>query len=225
MDPRDHRTDRRTEEPDSPPRAADGRDGAIDVGDSSSAHGPGDELAEAVHFDPGSPYRDQPWNLRARNETPTERLDRNWTSLLQEVRVLQMSVQLLSGYLLVLPFQPRFATLSTPCRVLYYLTMTASLAAVIVFLTPIALHRMLFRTHNLSVVVTATHRLVLLGTCAVGLALTGAAALVVAVGSASMLTGATAAIAGGACAGFFWWWLPRHLFRRYGHDPGAPAER
>ncbi|CAM3682503.1 DUF6328 family protein [Tsukamurella ocularis] len=152
----------------------------------------------------------------ARNETPTERLDRNWASLLQEVRVLQMSVQLLSGYLLVLPFQPRFTTLSTACLALYYSTLTASLAAVVIFLTPIALHRLLFRTHNLAVVVTATHRLVLLGMGSVGLALTGAAALVVAVGSESVAIGACAAVAGSACAAFFWWWLPRHLLRRYG---------
>lgn len=167
------------------------------------------------------PGDDRQWNLRARDETPTERLDRNWASLLQEVRVLQMSVQLLSGYLLVLPFQPRFATLSTACRALYYVTTGASLAAVVLFLTPIALHRQLFRTHNLAVVVAATHRLVLLGMVAVAVALAGAAALVVAVGTESMTIGLVAALSGGAGAGFLWWWLPRHLYRRAGGDRGS----
>lgn len=171
------------------------------------------------------PGDDRQWNLRARDETPTERLDRNWASLLQEVRVLQMSVQLLSGYLLVLPFQHRFATLSTACRALYYVTTAASLAAVIIFLTPIALHRSLFRTHNLAIVVAATHRLALLGMVAVAVALTGAAALVVAVGADSMAIGLVAATGGGACAGFFWWWLPRHLYRRAGRSASSAATR
>ncbi|MDG3010791.1 hypothetical protein G4X40_11590 [Rhodococcus sp. D2-41] len=40
-----------------------------------------------------------------RHETPTERLDRNWSALLQELRVTQTGVQLLTGFLLTLPFQ------------------------------------------------------------------------------------------------------------------------
>ena len=46
-----------------------------------------------------------------RDETPTERLDRNWGDLLQELRVSQTGVQLLTGFLLTLPFQSRFAEL------------------------------------------------------------------------------------------------------------------
>lgn len=42
-----------------------------------------------------------------RRETPTERLDRNWDELLQELRVTQTGVQLLAGFLLNLPFQRR----------------------------------------------------------------------------------------------------------------------
>jgi hypothetical protein len=34
---------------------------------------------------------------RERNETPTERLDRNWAELLQELRVVQTGVQFLTG--------------------------------------------------------------------------------------------------------------------------------
>jgi hypothetical protein len=38
------------------------------------------------------------WDERERHETPTKRLDRNWTDLLQELRVLQTGVQLLTGF-------------------------------------------------------------------------------------------------------------------------------
>lgn len=44
------------------------------------------------------PERDQRWDEAARSETETERLDRNWASLLQELRVVQTGVQLLTGF-------------------------------------------------------------------------------------------------------------------------------
>ncbi len=59
---------------------------------------------------------DAAWNRRVRDETETQRLDRNWSNLLQELRVVQTSVQLLTGFLLTLPFQQRFEELSTPRR-------------------------------------------------------------------------------------------------------------
>jgi hypothetical protein len=35
------------------------------------------------------PDRDQAWDTEARSETEIQRLDRNWVSLLQELRVMQ----------------------------------------------------------------------------------------------------------------------------------------
>ena len=46
--------------------------------------------------------RDDGWNEQARDETPMQRLDRNWADLLQELRVVQTGVQLLTGFLLTL---------------------------------------------------------------------------------------------------------------------------
>ena len=40
-----------------------------------------------------------------RDETEDEKLDRNWNDMLQELRVVQTGVQLLSGFLLTLPFR------------------------------------------------------------------------------------------------------------------------
>ena len=40
-----------------------------------------------------------------RDETAAERMDRNWNELLQELRVTQTGVQILSAFLLTLPFQ------------------------------------------------------------------------------------------------------------------------
>jgi hypothetical protein len=53
-------------------------------------------------MDVDHPERDQYCDDRARAETETERLDRNWSTLLQELRVTQTGVQLLTGFLLTL---------------------------------------------------------------------------------------------------------------------------
>ena len=54
-----------------------------------------------------------------RDETATERNDRNWEELHQELRVVQTGVQILAGFLLTLPFQARFTVLEPHHRVVY----------------------------------------------------------------------------------------------------------
>ncbi|HEX2551452.1 MAG TPA: DUF6328 family protein, partial [Nocardioidaceae bacterium] len=53
------------------------------------------------------------WNLELRGESEVQRVDRNFIELLQELRVAQTGVQILFGFMLALPFTPRFAALST----------------------------------------------------------------------------------------------------------------
>src|ERR1700712_3372800 len=114
-------------------------------------------------MDVDHPEADQHWDQRARSETATERLDRNWSSLLQELRVVLTGVQLLTGFLLTLPFQQRFTVLGGDMRVLYLATVTCSVAATVLLTTPVALHRMLFRRHMLGQLVTVSHRLTMAG--------------------------------------------------------------
>jgi len=45
-----------------------------------------------------------------RHETAAERADRNWNDLLQQLRVTQTGIQILWGFLLTLPFQPKWFT-------------------------------------------------------------------------------------------------------------------
>ena len=68
-------------------------------------------------------------------------------------------MQLLTGFLLTLPFQQRFDVLSGPMRMVYLATVGCSVAATVLLITPVAMHRMLFRRHLLQVLVTAAHRL------------------------------------------------------------------
>lgn len=80
-----------------------------------------------------------------RHETQTERLDRNWDELLQELRVTQTGVQILAGFLLTLPFQQRFSTLDDVQRFAYLLSLGAAVLATALLVAPVSAHRMLFR--------------------------------------------------------------------------------
>jgi hypothetical protein len=129
---------------------------------------------------PPRDYRmpDEDWDRDQRNETTTERLDRNWVDLLQELRVVQTGVQLLTGFLLTLPFQQRFTELSAFGRVLYIVTVAASVLATGLLVAPVMIHRLLFRRHARHVMVGGAHRLAVAGTTVLGVAMVGVVLLV-----------------------------------------------
>lgn len=121
---------------------------------------------------------DDDWNERARGETPTERLDRNWSSLLQELRVMQTGIQLLTGFLLTLPFQARFAQISDRDVTIYLVTTTSSVVATVLLVAPVAIHRMLFRRHAIALLVTWANRLAVAGFGLLGVAVIGVITLI-----------------------------------------------
>jgi hypothetical protein len=149
-------------------------------------------MVSAGH-DQGPPRRsDDDWDERQRDETPTERLDRNWAELLQELRVVQTGVQFLTGFLLTLPFQQRFAGLTSTERDLYLSAVAAAVLATALVIAPVALHRMLFRQHARPELVTTAHRLALAGYCLLGLAVVAVVALIFDVvdgGTAGLIAG------------------------------------
>ena len=135
-----------------------------------------------------------------RDETEAERLDRNWNDMLQELRVVQTGVQLLSGFLLTLPFTERFGDLDAwQERVYLALVLTAGLA-IGTTLTPIMIHRRVFGQRVKDRVVSAGHAflqvvMVLLALIIVGIStlifsvvIGWEAALVVAVATGAVLT-------------------------------------
>lgn len=96
-------------------------------------------------MDVDNPQDDQRWDSRERGETEVQRRDRNWNSLLQELRVVQSGVQLLTGFLLTLPFQQRFGVLDRPMRYVYLVTVGLSVGATVLLVAPVSIHRLLFR--------------------------------------------------------------------------------
>jgi hypothetical protein len=116
-----------------------------------------------------------------RNETQTERLDRNWSQLVQELRVTQTGTQILTGFLLTLAFQSRFGKLD-PIQVEIYLVLVV-LAGIttLLGLTPVAIHRALFRKRAMKQLVATGNVLLKLTLACVGLILTGTTMFIFAV--------------------------------------------
>jgi hypothetical protein len=148
-----------------------------------------------------------------RDETVTERSDRNWTEILQELRVIQTGTQILTGFLLTLAFQSRFTELDQYQVVLYLALVSAAVLATALALSPVSLHRALFGRKVKPQLVTASDRLLKVTLVVVSLTLVGTAMLIfdVVVGrSAGLIAGILAA----TIAISLWVVLPT-LARRY----------
>ena len=72
-------------------------------------------------------------------------INRNWTELVQELRAIQVGVQVLVGFLLALPFTEKFDTLDHFEKAAYLVVLSIAVAASAAVVAPIAYHRILFR--------------------------------------------------------------------------------
>jgi membrane-bound metal-dependent hydrolase YbcI (DUF457 family) len=113
-----------------------------------------------------------------RHETADERADRNWIDVLQELRVMQTGTQILTGFLLALAFQPAFADLSAGQRTLYLCLIVLSALSAIVALSPVALHRVLFRRRAKARVVSFGHVALIMSLATIAVLLVGVVAFV-----------------------------------------------
>jgi O-antigen/teichoic acid export membrane protein len=113
-----------------------------------------------------------------RRESEIERLDRNWGDLLQELRVVQTGVQLLTGFLLTLPFQQKFAQLSSTERGVYLVAVATSIVATGFLQAPVSVHRALFRRHRRKETVELAHKLAIVGIFTLGCAVVAVAMLI-----------------------------------------------
>jgi hypothetical protein len=125
---------------------------------------------------PIQPYARDADPTDGRDETPSERYDRNWGEILQEFRVTQTGTQIISGFLLTLAFQQRFAELAGYQVVIYVILVILAATTTAIGLAPVALHRVLFRRHEKRQVVAIGNVLLVLDLACVSI-LTGGVAL------------------------------------------------
>ena len=156
-----------------------------------------------------------------RDETLDERMDRNWNEMLQELRVTQTGTQILTGFLLAIAFQNRFAELDRFQEQIYLALVLAAVLTTALGLAPVNLHRVLFRQHAKELVVQVAHVLLRITLLGVGLTLIGTVLLIFDVvldRTIAVIAAASTAVVLGAIAG-----LP-HVLRRVRPDKNGEEE-
>jgi pilus assembly protein TadC len=97
-----------------------------------------------------------------------ERINRELIELLNELRVALPGVQVLFAFLLVLPFQQGFASISDSDRVVYFAALLSCAAAGAMLIAPSAYHRLNFRRRNKERLLRDSNRLAIAGTTLTG---------------------------------------------------------
>jgi MFS family permease len=149
----------------------------------------------------------------SRNETDAERYDRNWSELIQELRVAQTGIQVLAGFLLTIPFSQRFEDIGDGYRIVYLVAFSLAVITVGLMSAPVALHRFLFARHEKDTLVRMGDLFAKAGMTAMGLTLVTAVVLIFGV-----VVNDTAAIIAGVSVFVFyalaWAVFPLSLLRK-----------
>jgi hypothetical protein len=144
------------------------------------------------------------------DETPQERLNRNYEELLAGLRVALPGVQVLFAFLLILPFQSRFVGLTAFQEKVYFASLLCTAFASVLLIAPPARHRIRFRQEDKAYVVFTANRLAIGGFGLLGLGIVGTILLV-----SELLFGAATAAVATAAVGLLltWLWFASPLMR------------
>jgi len=140
-------------------------------------------------------------------ETKPERLDRELSELLQELRVVLPGVQVLFAFLLTVPFSERFGGLSQAEEGLYLTALIGAAVASALLIAPSAFHRVLFRERDKEWMILASNRLAIAGTVFLAMSMSCALFLVTTFIYGSRLAAAVVAFVAGLFA-VVWYAIP-----------------
>lgn len=146
-----------------------------------------------------------------REETEQEQLNRRLSELLQELRVAMPGVQVLFGFLLAVPFNQRFASVTTFQRDLYLATLVCSALASACFIAPTSYHRVMYRHRDKPHLIRISTRLAVAGLILLALAMTGAVMLVT---DFLFPVPTVIVVTCGVAVAFAWLWFGLALSRR-----------
>jgi predicted membrane channel-forming protein YqfA (hemolysin III family) len=107
-----------------------------------------------------------------REETEHERLTRNVSELLQELRVAQAGVQFLFGFLLAVAFTEPFIRSSGFEHGVHLIAVLFATAATALLSAPAAWHRLLFRQGERKTIIDVANRLAIAGMICLAVAMT-----------------------------------------------------
>jgi hypothetical protein len=142
-----------------------------------------------------------------REETESERLDRNLQEMLGELRVALPGVQVLFAFLLVVPFNQRFADVTQFQKTVFFATLLCTAASTVCLIAPTAHHRLEFRRQHKGEIVRTGNRIVVIGLLLLAVAMTGAVMFVTDFLYASTTTTVVAAATGLAFL-LLWYAIP-----------------
>ena len=128
-------------------------------------------------------------NGSGRDETEHERLDRNLSELLQELRVALPGVQVLFAFLLTVPFQTGFQSPTSFQERVYFATLVCTAISAALLIAPTAYHRLLFRFQEKEQLVFTANKFAIVGIGFLALAMVGAIMLIT-----DVVFGATATV-------------------------------
>jgi hypothetical protein len=100
-----------------------------------------------------------PEKARIDHESEKKRWDRNFSDLLQELRVAQTGVQILFAFLLTLPFSSGFPRSSQFQKDIFVVALLAATFAAAMIIAPVAFHRALFRQGRKPELVRYAHKM------------------------------------------------------------------
>ena len=160
-----------------------------------------------------------------RQETPEERLDRNTSELVQELRVGAVGIQVLFAFLLMVPFNNGWKTTTPFDHAVYYVTLVCIGIATVLLIAPSLHHRLLFRQGEKPYIVDVGSRLMIAGMAFVALGMVGIFVLL----SDVVFSGWVAALAGvltAAVVSGVWFGIPLwHRARAVASDARAGRHR
>ena len=148
-----------------------------------------------------------------RDESEAERLDRNLSELLQELRIALPGVQVLFAFLLAVPFQQNFTKITPFQEKTYFATLLFTAISAALLIAPSSYHRVTFRLQRKADLIRIANRLALIGLTFLALAMVGAITLITDVLFGALMTLVTAS----AAATMFlmlWYVLPSRQGRR-----------
>ena len=144
------------------------------------------------------------------NESAKERVDRELVELLDEIRTILPGVEILFGFLILLPFE--FSDELTGLeRALYIGAFLAVSTALALLVAPSTYHRIRFRSMNKERLVFLANRMVIGATALMAFGVSSTVYLVV----ETLIGGVVAGLIAAANAGWFaWLWFGLPLLRR-----------
>lgn len=156
-----------------------------------------------------------------RSGDESSRLDRELLELLNELRVVLPGVQALFAFLLIVPFNDRFATVTGRERGVFVLALLASALSCVLFITAPAFHRLRFRRHDKAQLLRIGNRCAIAGMATLAIAMVAAVFLVTEVllgdrWAAVLTAGIAVPIA------LLWWVVPAVFGRDHAEERADP---